>query len=78
MLITQPVNILLIVGRKMAEKKVTITAKGISQKQWSTLLLEFNLIKKEWKKFGVDLRITAPGLERTLSWGTRKHNEPDA
>ena len=62
----------------MAEKKVTITAKGISQKQWSTLLLEFNLIKKEWKKFGVDLRMTAPGLERILSWGTRKYNEPDA
>ena len=59
----------------MAEKKVTITAKGISQKQWSTLLLEFNLIKKEWKKFGVDLRMTAPGLERTLAWGTKKHNE---
>jgi hypothetical protein len=59
----------------MKEKKVTITAKGISQKQWSTLLLEFNLIKKEWKKFGVDLRMTAPGLERTLAWGTKKHNE---
>ena len=62
----------------MSEKKVTITAKGISQKQWSTLLLEFNLIKKEWKKFGVDLQMTTPGLERILSWGTRKHNEPDA
>ena len=59
----------------MKEKKVIITAKGISQKQWSTLLLEFNLIKKEWKKFGVDLHITAPGLERILSWGTRKYNE---
>ena len=59
----------------MSDKKVTITAKGISQKQWSTLLLEFNLIKKEWKKFGVDLHITAPGLERILSWGTRKYNE---
>ena len=61
----------------MKEKKVTITAKGASQKQWSVLLLEFNLIKKEWKKFGVDLRITAPGLERILSWGTRKHNDPE-
>ena len=59
----------------MSEKKVTITAKGISQKQWSTLLLEFNLIKKAWKKYGVDLQITAPGLTRTLAWGTRKHNE---
>ena len=61
----------------MSEKKVTITAKGISQKQWSTLLLEFNLIKKAWKKLGVDIDMTTPGLERILSWGTRKHNEPE-
>ena len=61
----------------MKEKKVVITAKGASQKQWSVLLLEFNLIKKAWKKLGVDLRITTPGLERILTWGTRKHNEPE-
>jgi len=63
--------------QNMAEKKVTITAKGASQKQWSVLLLEFNLIKKAWKKLGVDLHITTPGLERILTWGTRKHNEPE-
>ena len=61
----------------MSEKKVTITAKGASQKQWSVLLLEFNLIKKAWKKLGVDIDMTTPGLERILSWGTRKHNEPE-
>ena len=59
----------------MKEKVITIKAKGISQKQWSVLLLEFNLIKKAWRKVGVDLHITAPGLTRTLAWGTRKHNE---
>ena len=61
----------------MKEKKVTITVKGASQKQWSVLLLEFNLIKKAWKKCGVDIDVTTPGLERILSWGTRKHNEPE-
>ena len=61
----------------MKEKKVTITVKGASQKQWSVLLLEFNLIKKAWKKLGVDIDMTTPGLERILSWGTRKHNEPE-
>ena len=61
----------------MKEKKVTITAKGASQKQWSVLLLEFNLIKKAWKKLGVDINMTTPGLERIISWGTRKHNEPE-
>ena len=59
----------------MKEKIITIKARSISQKQWSVLLLEFNLIKKAWKKFGVDLQITAPGLTRTLAWGTRKYNE---
>ena len=59
----------------MKEKVITIKAKGISQKQWSVLLLEFNLIAKAWRKVGVDLHITAPGLARTLVWGTRKHNE---
>ena len=61
----------------MREKKVTITAKGASQKQWSVLLLEFNLIKKAWKKLGVNINMTTPDLERILSWGTRKHNEPE-
>jgi len=61
----------------MKEKKVTITAKGASQKQWSVLLLEFNLIKKSWKKLGVDIGMTTPGLERILSWGTRKHNDTE-
>ena len=59
----------------MKEKKVIITAKGASQKQWSVLLLEFNLIKKAWKSSGVDLRMTTPGLGRILTWGTRKHND---
>ena len=63
--------------QKMTEKKVTITVKGASQKQWSVLLLEFNLIKKAWKPFGVDLHMTTPGLERIISWGNRKHNEPE-
>ena len=61
----------------MKEKKVIITVKGASQKQWSVLLLEFNLIAKAWKKFGVDINMTAPGLERILSWGTKKYNESD-
>ena len=32
-------------------KKVTITSKNISIKQWTNLLLELNLMKKAWKPF---------------------------
>ena len=63
--------------QNMKEKKVTIIAKKISQKQWSTLILELNLMRKAWKPIGVDLHMTTPGLERILSWGTKKYNEPD-
>jgi len=57
------------------EKKVTITAKGASQKQWLTLLLELNIIKKAWKPFGVELTLQTPELKRILRWGTRKYDE---
>tara|TARA_R100001086_G_scaffold927_1_gene466 strand:+ start:1385 stop:1591 length:207 start_codon:yes stop_codon:yes gene_type:complete len=60
----------------MKEKKVTIKARHISSKQWSVFLLELNLIKKAWKKCGVDIDMTTPQLQRVLAWGTRKHDDP--
>ena len=53
----------------MAEKKVTITAKGISQKQWAVLLLEFNLIKKAWKPYA-ELTLHAPKVNSIIGRGT--------
>ena len=35
-------------------KKVTITAKGATVKQWSDLILELNLMKKAWQRYGVN------------------------
>ena len=32
-------------------KKVIITSKDITPKQWSNLLLELNLIRKAWKPY---------------------------
>jgi hypothetical protein len=55
----------------MKEKIITIKAKGISQKQWSNLLLELNLVRKAWKPYGVDLQLSAPGLRNTIKWGTK-------
>ena len=58
-----------IVGMK--EKIITIKVDGASQGQWSNLLLEFNLIRKAWKTYGVDLSLKAPGLKNAIEWGTR-------
>ena len=57
----------------MKEKIIKIRPKGISQKQWSILLLELNLIRRAWKKYGVDMQMSAPGLKRILDWGTKRY-----
>ena len=54
-------------------KTVTLNVEGISQGQWSTFLLELNLMKKAWKPYGVDVEIKAPGLKNVINWGTKKY-----
>ena len=51
-------------------KKITITSKDISQKQWINLLLELNLIKKSWSKYAT-LELNAPGLKKIINHGTK-------
>ena len=57
----------------MKEKKITITSKDISQKQFSNLILELNIMKKQWHKFA-QLDIQAPGIKRILAWGTTNYD----
>ena len=57
----------------MKEKKLTISSKDITQKQWSNLILELNLIKKEWNKYA-KLDIQAPGIKKILAWGTSNYD----
>ena len=47
----------------MSEKKLTLKAKGITQKQWGVLVLELNLIKKAWKSYGVDIDLSGHGIK---------------
>ena len=54
----------------MKEKQLTITSNNISQKQWSSLVLELNLIKKAWAKYAT-LNIKAPGIKKIIAHGTR-------
>ena len=51
-------------------KKVTITSDNISQKQWSNLLLELNLMRKAWKNHA-KLEIKAPNIKKIIAQGTK-------
>jgi len=51
-------------------RKITLDIKGESSKQYTTLILELNIMAKAWNKFGVD--ITLPGQERIIKWGQKR------
>ena len=53
-------------------KKLTISSKNISQKQWSNLILELNLMKKAWASYA-DINIEAPGIKKIIAWGTSNY-----
>ena len=50
-------------------RKITLDIKGESTKQYSTLVLELNIMAKNWNKFGVDIRL--PGQEKIINWGQK-------
>ena len=55
-------------------KKLTIIGKDITQKQWSNLVLELNLIKKAWKPYA-DIELQGPGIKKIIAFGTRVGGE---
>ena len=57
------------------EKIITLKPKGISQKQWGTFLLELNIMKQQWRGYGVNVEIQAPGLKAVLFHGTRTNDQ---
>ena len=53
-------------------KKITLNIKGGTAKQYSTLVLELNIMAKSWSKYGVNIEM--PHQERIINWGTRNND----
>ena len=51
-------------------KTITLNVDGISQSQWSTFILELNLMKKAWTRYGVEVELKAPNINKIISQGT--------
>ena len=58
-------------------KEIKIKVSNISNKQWSNLLIELNLVKDMWKRSGPKLDIKARNFDRIIKWGKRKPDEHD-
>jgi hypothetical protein len=57
-------------------RKVTITSKNITPKQWSVLMLELNMIAQQWKPYA-KLELQGTGLKKILNLGTRRYDAKD-
>ena len=53
-------------------KTITIEIDKISKGQWSTFLLELNIIKKAWKSYGVDVTLEAPSIKKIITLGNSR------
>ena len=58
-------------------KEINIKVSNISQKQWSLLLIELNLVSENWKRYGPVMDIKARNFNRIIKWGKKKHGESD-
>jgi len=53
-------------------KTITLKVEGTSQSQWSTFVLELNLMKKAWKRYGVEVDLKSPSINKIISQGTNR------
>ena len=51
-------------------KTITLNVNSISQSQWSTFILELNLMKKAWTRYGVEVELKAPNIKKIITQGT--------
>ncbi len=56
-------------------KSVTLKVSNCSVAQWSTLLLELNLMSKAWARFGPEIELQAPSIEKIIKLGTSTRRE---
>ena len=56
-------------------KEVYLKISNISPKQWTSLLIELNLVKSAWRRFGPDIKIKARNFDKIIKWGKKTHGE---
>ena len=56
-------------------KEVHLKISNISPKQWTSLLIELNLVKSSWRRYGPDIKIKAKNFDKIIKWGRKKHGD---
>ena len=58
-------------------REINIKIDNITPKQWANFLIELNLMRTAWKRFGPDIEIKAKHFQRIITWGRKKHGTPE-
>jgi len=58
-------------------KEINIKVKNVSPKQWANLLIELNLVKQAWRRYGPIIDIKAKNFDQIIKWGRKKHDAID-
>ena len=53
----------------MKDKSINLKVGNITQKQWSNLIIELNLVAQAWRSYGPIIKIKTHNLDRILTWG---------
>ena len=60
----------------MRERKLIISSRNITTKQWTNLLIELNLIKEAWKPYA-KIEIQGPGLKKIIAFGRKTGDDKE-
>ena len=60
----------------MRERKLIISSRNITTKQWTNLLIELNLIIHDWKPYA-KLELQAPGLKKIIAFGRKTGDDKE-
>ncbi len=60
----------------MRERKLTISSKNITTKQWTNLLIELNLIKEAWRPYA-KIELQAPGSKKIIAFGRKTGDDKE-
>ena len=61
----------------MKNREIKIEVTNITPKQWANFIIELNLMKSAWQKFGPQINITTPNFDEIIRWGKKKHGESE-
>tara|TARA_R100001086_G_C11726011_1_gene228262 strand:- start:448 stop:663 length:216 start_codon:yes stop_codon:yes gene_type:complete len=61
----------------MKDKSINLKVSNITQKQWSNLIIELNLVAQSWRPYGPIIKIKTHNLDRILTWGRKTNDDKE-